>query len=98
MLPALEELELSLNGISSSSFSSAAPLTHTSFPHLLILDLSYNTLSDEAIVMLGLLPALKELHLTGEEERKRERDSEIVIIVQVTASLHCQPTCPDQLG
>ena len=81
-LPALEELELSLNGISSSSFSSAASLTHTSFPLLLILDLSYNTLSDEAIVTLGLLPALKELHLTGEEERKRGREREIVKLLQ----------------
>ena len=31
------------------------------------LDLSYNTLSGVAVIDLGMLPALKELHLTGKQ-------------------------------
>ena len=31
------------------------------------LDLSYNTLSGVAVIDLGILPVLKELHLTGEQ-------------------------------
>ena len=70
-LPALQELELSLNGISSSN--SFSFITHTSFPNLLILDLSYNNLGNDAITALGLLPALQDLHLTGEKNGERER-------------------------
>ena len=72
-LPALQELELSLNGISSSN--SFSFITHTSFPNLLILDLSYNNLGNDAITALGLLPALQDLHLTG-EKNGREREGE----------------------
>lgn len=35
------------------------------FKHLNFLDLSYNNLSGVAVLGVGTLPALKELHLTG---------------------------------
>lgn len=35
------------------------------FPHLHFLDLSYNNLSGRSLLGIGTLPALKELHLTG---------------------------------
>ncbi|XP_060910729.1 X-ray radiation resistance-associated protein 1 isoform X2 [Labrus mixtus] len=37
------------------------------FPHLEVLDLSYNNLSADSIVNVGRLPRLKVLHLTGNE-------------------------------
>ncbi|XP_065818862.1 X-ray radiation resistance-associated protein 1 isoform X2 [Labrus bergylta] len=37
------------------------------FPHLEVLDLSYNNLSADSIVNIGRLPRLKVLHLTGNE-------------------------------
>ncbi|XP_051793743.1 X-ray radiation resistance-associated protein 1 isoform X2 [Acanthochromis polyacanthus] len=55
----LRELSLSLNGIRNMTFDA------TDFPYLEVLDLSYNSLSAEAIVSLGQLPHLKVLHLTG---------------------------------
>ena len=42
-----------------------AQLSPGDFPHLSILDLSYNTLSGLVVIDLGLLPVLRELHLTG---------------------------------
>jgi len=35
------------------------------YPHLEVLDLSYNNLSQEDLLTLGLLPNVKVLHLTG---------------------------------
>jgi Leucine-rich repeat (LRR) protein len=55
----LKELEIALNGISRMD------LACQSFPSLQVVDLSYNSLSDQAILALGILPALKELHLSG---------------------------------
>ncbi|KAJ8342816.1 hypothetical protein SKAU_G00327440 [Synaphobranchus kaupii] len=57
--PILRELELSLNGIYSLR------LSVEDFPHLETLDLSYNHLSSEDVLSIGLLPCLKVLHLTG---------------------------------
>ncbi|XP_041808511.1 X-ray radiation resistance-associated protein 1 isoform X2 [Chelmon rostratus] len=37
------------------------------FPHLEVLDLSYNTLSADDIVSIGRIPRLKVLHLTGNQ-------------------------------
>ncbi|XP_034538758.1 X-ray radiation resistance-associated protein 1 [Notolabrus celidotus] len=55
----LKELNLSLNGLCSMTFDAA------DFPHLEVLDLSYNNLSADAVVSIGWLPRLKGLHLTG---------------------------------
>ncbi|XP_023152827.2 X-ray radiation resistance-associated protein 1 [Amphiprion ocellaris] len=55
----LRVLNLSLNGICNMTFDVA------DFPYLEVLDLSYNSLSAEAIVSLARLPHLKVLHLTG---------------------------------
>ncbi|KAI4813770.1 hypothetical protein KUCAC02_003000 [Chaenocephalus aceratus] len=57
----LRQLNVSLNGISNMTFQAA------DFPHLEVLDLSYNSLSAEDIVSLGRLPHLKRLHLTGNQ-------------------------------
>ncbi|KAL8191331.1 UNVERIFIED_CONTAM: hypothetical protein K2H54_072236 [Gekko kuhli] len=57
--PALRELELSLNGLRNLKVNAE------DFPHLEILDLSYNNLSPEDIRALGVLPHLKALHLTA---------------------------------
>ncbi|XP_044078939.1 X-ray radiation resistance-associated protein 1 isoform X2 [Siniperca chuatsi] len=59
----LRELNLSLNGLCSMTFHAA------DFPHLEVLDLSYNSLSDDDIVSIGRLPRLKVLHLTGNQLR-----------------------------
>ncbi|XP_074528730.1 X-ray radiation resistance-associated protein 1 [Halichoeres trimaculatus] len=59
----LEELNLSLNRICSMTFDAA------DFPHLKVLDLSFNNLSTDAIVSIGWLPRLKDLHLTGNQLR-----------------------------
>ncbi len=58
--PALQSLELSLNSI-----IDVGPRDLTDFQHLHFLDLSFNNLSGGALLRLGTLPALKELHLTG---------------------------------
>ncbi|XP_054481677.1 X-ray radiation resistance-associated protein 1 [Anoplopoma fimbria] len=57
----LRELNLSLNGLCNMTFHAA------DFPHLEILDLSYNSLSADDIVSMGRLPHLKVLHLTGNQ-------------------------------
>lgn len=57
--PALEELELSLNGIAEVA------IEPDHFAMLCTLDLSYNLLCEWALLALGTLPKLKELHLTG---------------------------------
>ena len=67
--PALEKLELSLNGLIHLSISEG------SFGSLTHLDLSYNNLSLAAVTMLGVLPALTELHLTGTGERETDRQT-----------------------
>ncbi|KAG9265578.1 X-ray radiation resistance-associated protein 1 isoform X1 [Astyanax mexicanus] len=57
--PALRELELSLNDLYTLE-------VHVEdFPRLEVLDLSYNNLSADGILAVGLLPRLKMLHLTG---------------------------------
>ncbi|XP_061595370.1 X-ray radiation resistance-associated protein 1 [Cololabis saira] len=66
--PALRELNLSLNGICNITLDVA------SFPHLEVLDLSYNRLSPEDIVSVGRLPHLKALHLTGNNLRRLPPD------------------------
>lgn len=58
--PVLEELELSLNGIVDISLEPGY------LASLHRLDLSYNSLSEGALLALGTLPLLKELHLTGQ--------------------------------
>ncbi|KAM9846376.1 X-ray radiation resistance-associated protein 1 [Aulostomus maculatus] len=55
----LRELNLSLNGLCNVTFDAA------DFPHLKVLDVSYNCLSAEDIISFGRLPFLKILHLTG---------------------------------
>ncbi|KAK3589901.1 hypothetical protein CHS0354_034913 [Potamilus streckersoni] len=57
--PILRELEMSLNGMRGIHFSMG------DFPQLEVLDLSYNNLSQEDILTLGMLSNLKVLHLTG---------------------------------
>ncbi|GAA6102910.1 X-ray radiation resistance-associated protein 1 isoform X1 [Tachysurus ichikawai] len=57
--PALRELELLLNGLSTVEVNAV------DFPRLEVLDLSYNNLSSSGILAIGLLPRLKVLHLTG---------------------------------
>uniref|UniRef100_A0A1A8UW90 X-ray radiation resistance associated 1 n=1 Tax=Nothobranchius furzeri TaxID=105023 RepID=A0A1A8UW90_NOTFU len=58
---ALRELNLTLNGICSLAFDGA------DFPHLRVLDLSYNRVPAEDAASLGQLPRLKTLHLTGNQ-------------------------------
>ncbi|XP_042314780.1 X-ray radiation resistance-associated protein 1 isoform X2 [Sceloporus undulatus] len=57
--PQVRELELSLNGLRSLKVNAG------DFPHLEILDLSYNNLSPEDVQVLGVLSHLKVLHLTA---------------------------------
>ena len=57
--PVLEELELSLNSITHIN------IRPETFSALQSLDLSYNHLSERAIITLGKIPNLKELHMTG---------------------------------
>ncbi|KAG7483831.1 hypothetical protein MATL_G00042590 [Megalops atlanticus] len=61
--PILKQLELSLNGLHNLKVNAR------DFPHLEILDLSYNNLSSDDIQSIGLLPCLKVLHLSGNELR-----------------------------
>uniref|UniRef100_UPI0037E99803 X-ray radiation resistance-associated protein 1 n=1 Tax=Semicossyphus pulcher TaxID=241346 RepID=UPI0037E99803 len=57
----LKELNLSLNGLCNMT-------THAAdFPLLEVLDLSYNSLSADAILSIGRLPRLKVLHLTANQ-------------------------------
>ncbi|KAI1903514.1 hypothetical protein AGOR_G00027970 [Albula goreensis] len=62
--PVLRELELSLNGLYHLRVNAG------DFPHLEILDLSYNSLCSDDVLSLGLLPCLKVLHLTGNDLQK----------------------------
>ncbi|XP_058483934.1 X-ray radiation resistance-associated protein 1 isoform X2 [Solea solea] len=55
----LRELNLSVNRICNMTFDAS------DFPHLEVLDLSYNSLSADDIVSISWLPRLKVLHLTG---------------------------------
>ncbi|XP_067950001.1 X-ray radiation resistance-associated protein 1-like [Watersipora subatra] len=55
----LRELELAVNGVSSLN------LSHRMFPHLEMLDLSYNNLNSDDILQLGYLRSLKVLYLSG---------------------------------
>ncbi|XP_034462424.1 X-ray radiation resistance-associated protein 1 isoform X2 [Hippoglossus hippoglossus] len=57
----LRELNLSVNGIHNMTFDAS------DFPHLQVLDLSYNSLSADDVVSIGRLPRLKVLHLTGNQ-------------------------------
>ncbi|KAF7666314.1 hypothetical protein LDENG_00109980 [Lucifuga dentata] len=57
----LRELDLSLNRLSSMTFDAA------DFPHLEVLDLSYNSLSADDIVSISRLSQLKVLHLSGNQ-------------------------------
>nr|XP_060623143.1 X-ray radiation resistance-associated protein 1 [Anolis sagrei ordinatus] len=57
--PELRELELSLNGLRNLKINAG------DFPHLEVLDLSYNNLSPEDVRVLGVLSHLKVLHLTA---------------------------------
>lgn len=61
MFQALRELELPLNKISGSIRVDPS----RDFHHLETLDLSYNRLTGDDILALGLLQNLKTLHLTG---------------------------------
>ncbi|XP_056910599.1 X-ray radiation resistance-associated protein 1 isoform X1 [Takifugu flavidus] len=57
----LRELNLSLNGLKHMKFCAA------DFPHLQVLDLSYNSVSASSVAAVGRLPRLKVLHLTGND-------------------------------
>uniref|UniRef100_A0A8C9ZL54 X-ray radiation resistance associated 1 n=1 Tax=Sander lucioperca TaxID=283035 RepID=A0A8C9ZL54_SANLU len=57
----LRELNLALNGLCNMKFDAA------DFPHLEVLDLSYNSLSADDIVSIGRLSRLNVLHLTGNQ-------------------------------
>ncbi|GFR71749.1 X-ray radiation resistance-associated protein 1 [Elysia marginata] len=57
--PSLRELEIPLNGLRNLKIS------HTDFTCLEMLDLSYNNLSQDDLLTIGLLSHLKVLHLTG---------------------------------
>ncbi|ESP05046.1 hypothetical protein LOTGIDRAFT_230081, partial [Lottia gigantea] len=57
--PILRELEVPLNGLRSLQ------IKPTDYITLELLDLSYNNLSQEDILLVGTLPHLKVLHLTG---------------------------------
>jgi hypothetical protein len=59
--PVLEQLELCMCGVSDIS------VNHTDFTRLQCLDLSYNAVSGRAMLALGALPRLRELHLTGND-------------------------------
>ncbi|XP_031549270.1 X-ray radiation resistance-associated protein 1-like [Actinia tenebrosa] len=61
----LRELEIPLNNISGS-----IRLEPHDFLYLEKLDLSYNRVTSEDILDLGLLPCLKTLHLTGNEIKR----------------------------
>lgn len=62
---ALQELELPLNNICNT-----VKIQPDMFTTLVTLDLSYNRLSGEDILALGLLISLRTLHLTGNEIKK----------------------------
>ncbi|XP_078612870.1 X-ray radiation resistance-associated protein 1-like [Branchiostoma floridae x Branchiostoma japonicum] len=57
--PLVRELELPVNDITNIN------VNFGDFQHLEVLDLSYNSISEESILSLGFLPRLKVLHLTG---------------------------------
>ncbi|XP_028451860.1 X-ray radiation resistance-associated protein 1 isoform X2 [Perca flavescens] len=57
----LREVNLALNGLCNMKFDAA------DFPHLEVLDLSYNSLSADDIVSIGRLSRLTVLHLTGNQ-------------------------------
>ncbi|XP_065142917.1 X-ray radiation resistance-associated protein 1 isoform X2 [Paramisgurnus dabryanus] len=57
--PALRELELSLNSLHTVEIHAE------DFQKLEVLDLSFNSITGESMLNLGLLPHLKVLHLTG---------------------------------
>ncbi|KAA0720052.1 X-ray radiation resistance-associated protein 1 [Triplophysa tibetana] len=59
--PALRELELALNGLHTLKICAE------DFQRLKVLDLSFNSITGESILNLGLLPHLKMLHLTGNQ-------------------------------
>jgi len=59
--PALEILGLKCNGIREVAFG------EKDFPYLQVLDLSYNRLSQPALRLIGNLPSLVELDLSGNE-------------------------------
>ncbi|XP_053312612.1 X-ray radiation resistance-associated protein 1 [Spea bombifrons] len=57
--PAIRELDLSMNALTEIR------VKHGDFPHLEVLDVSYNNLTPKAISRLSFLPRLRVLHLTG---------------------------------
>ncbi|XP_072432829.1 X-ray radiation resistance-associated protein 1 isoform X1 [Chiloscyllium punctatum] len=59
LFPAIRELDLTMNGLQT------VQLISKDFPHLEVLNLSYNKLSNTDILTLGIIPHLKVLHLTG---------------------------------
>ena len=63
MFPILRELEAPLNGIRGLNVKVG------DFSTLEMLDLSYNNLSADDLLALGLLPNLTVLHLTGNSLR-----------------------------
>ncbi|MFT7809541.1 X-ray radiation resistance-associated protein 1-like isoform X1 [Arapaima gigas] len=66
--PVLTELELSMNSLRGLCVEAG------DFPHLKVLDVSYNNLSSDALVHLALLPCLKVLHLTGNKLQSLPED------------------------
>lgn len=89
--PSLEELEIPLNSI---SYIHIIPGL---FEHLQYVDLSFNNLYDEAIVALGILPALKEVHLTGKHIILLVQHYFVCIIGNNLVTLPVEMTRPHQL-
>ncbi|XP_069103439.1 X-ray radiation resistance-associated protein 1-like [Argopecten irradians] len=72
--PIIRELEVPLNAIRNIKLNSG------DYPHLEMVDMSYNNLSHDDVLALGTLPALKVLHLTGNHFRSLPADLAIPYI------------------
>ncbi|XP_033759734.1 X-ray radiation resistance-associated protein 1-like [Pecten maximus] len=72
--PIIRELEVPLNAIRNIK------LNPGDYPHLEMVDMSYNNLSHDDVLALGTLPSLKVLHLTGNHFRSLPVDLAIPYI------------------
>ncbi|XP_060073090.1 X-ray radiation resistance-associated protein 1-like [Ylistrum balloti] len=76
--PIIRELEVPLNAIRNIK------LNPGDYPHLEMVDMSYNNLSHDDILVLGTLPSLKVLHLTGNNFHSLPTDMAIPYIDPVS--------------